>query len=736
MERAEEKNLFRAIMNTGDGRYITDADFNITFVNNVFNSIYGFSENEAHAKPFFETVFMAGDDAEQIREYLSECSEWRGRIPSVRKNGVEFPVALSIGKLFGDDGAVEAYAGKVEDISEIVKAEEEISHSKRFLKFALDSLQTQVIILDENGTILHFNEAFKKFGREFKDRARSWTGMNYLDIMDEEAAEGSESSAAAADGIREVIHANREFFNMEYFFEVADEKIWFSMTVTRFKEHIPPRFVVSFDNITERKNAGAEMVRAKLEAESANRAKSRFLASMSHEIRTPMNAVLGYAQHLLNEKSLSKKQHEYVEIISRSGNHLLDLINEILDMSKVEAGRMTLNTEDTDFYAIMNDVKNMFKDRVFEKNLYLDFSIDESVPQYLYADGKKIRQIIINIVGNALKFTNEGGVRVRAGKLSDEIHGSRSVIFVEVEDTGCGISKDEVDKVFEVFGQASFGSAAGGGTGLGMPISLGYAKLMDGGITVESEPGRGSKFTFTFRAELLSSQISKSRSPDTRRVTGIKSDRPAPKILIVDDVASNRSVLRVLLENSGFSVVEASDGQDALSAISESMPDAVFMDRYMPSLDGIEAARIIKMSDACRNLPIMMLSASSLEENRREAIEAGIDVFLRKPFVEEEIFACLKSALGIDYIYEETVTGPAVSLDEVIFAEIDSLPAQTWADIAAAADMCDVTRLREIIDGKLAESCPGLASKIDELLGRYEYSKILALIKGGGSRNE
>ena len=381
MDRAEENKLFRAVMNTGDGRYMTDAGFNFTFVNNVFNSIYGFAENEALGMPFFKTIFLTGDDAEQIREYLSECSEWRGRILSVRKNGEEFPVTLSIGKLFSSGGAVEAYAGKVEDISEIVKAEEEISHSKRFLKFALDSLQTQVIILDENGTILHFNEAFKKFGREYKDRARSWTGLNYLDIMDEEAAAGSASSAAAADGIREVINANREFFNMEYLFEAADEKIWFSMTVTRFKEHVPPRFVVSFDNITERKNAAAEMVRARLEAESANRAKSRFLASMSHEIRTPMNAVLGYAQHLLNEKSLSKKQHEYVEIISRSGNHLLELINEILDMSKVEAGRMTLNTEDTDFYAIMNDIKNMFEDRARERNLYLDFSIDESVPQ-------------------------------------------------------------------------------------------------------------------------------------------------------------------------------------------------------------------------------------------------------------------------------------------------------------------------------------------------------------------
>lgn len=723
-------------MNTGDGRYITDAEFRLTFVNNVFDSIYGFEKGEALGGSLFDVVLPSAEDAAIIREHLVECHSWKGRVMSLDKSGREFPVTLSIGKLFDEKGAVEAYAGKVEDITEIVKAEEEISHSKRFLKFALDSLQTQVVVLDETGVILHFNEAFKNFGRKYRDFTRSWAGVNYLDMLDEEAEGGSESSVRAAAGIREVMRSAREVFSMEYSFESCDENICFSMTVTRFRESDPPRFVVSCDDISEIKKAEAEMAKARLEAESANRAKSRFLASMSHEIRTPMNAILGYAQHLLREKGLTDKQREYVEIIGRSGQHLLGLINEILDMSKVEAGRMTLNLEDTDFYAIVEDVRNMFAEKVHEKGLYLELFIDEKIPQYIYADDKKLRQVIINMVGNAVKFTREGGIKVRS-YISDGLDTSRSTISVEVEDTGCGIAADEIDRVFEVFGQAGPGSSMSGGTGLGMPISLGYAKLMDGGIAVESEPGRGSKFTFTFKAELLSALIRKNRSCETRRVVGIAGGGPRPKILVVDDVPSNRSVLKTLLERTGFDVAEAGDGQEALSAISESMPDAVFMDRYMPSLDGIEAARIIKMSDACKNLPIFMLSASSLEENRREALQAGIDAFLRKPFVEEEVFECLKGALGVDYIYEDAPpVFPEVTADENVRAEAAALSSETRAAIASAAEMCDVTGLRNIIDGGLARSSPALAAVMDRLLGKYEYSKIQALIRKEGGRDE
>ncbi len=729
MEGVSQDILQKAIMNAGDGFYITDAGFMISFVNNIFSGIYGYEKNEADGKPFFETIFLDRGDAELIREHLTENHCWQGRVMSVRKNGEEFPISLSISKIFGEDGRVEAYAGKTGDISEIVKKEEEISHSKRFLKFALDSLQTQVIILDENGVIIHFNEAFKKFGKDYRDRASSWAGVNYLETVDAEAADGSSPAAKAAAGIRDVMRGNKEIFSMEYPFNTSSENIWFLMTVTRFKENIPPRFVIGFENITERKTAEDELVHAKFEAESANRAKSRFLAGMSHEIRTPMNAIMGYAQHLLREKTLSQKQREYVEIIDQSGRHLLELINEVLDMSKIEAGRMSAVPEDTDLFALMNDVKNMFEVRAEEKGIYLNFSIGEDVPQYIYADGKKIRQVVINIIGNAMKFTSEGGIAVHVSVVSEDHKSSRSVIAAEVTDTGCGISEDELDKVFKLFEQTGAGIKQGAGTGLGMPLSLSYAKLLDGDITVESAPGAGSVFRFTFKAELLSTAIQKNRPPASRRVVGIAS-AGRPRVLIVDDVASNRSVLRVLLERCGFLVSEAADGQEALTLIAGCVPDAIFMDRYMPALDGIEAAKLIKMSDGYKHIPIMMLSVSALEENRSEAVQAGIEVFLRKPFIEEEIFECLKKALGIEYIYEEVRGELQPAADEAAERESASLGADIRAQLIEAAGMCDVSGLRKIIESRL-KGCPVLCSKINEFLVKYEYPKIIALLNGG-----
>ncbi|HNY13657.1 MAG TPA: histidine kinase dimerization/phospho-acceptor domain-containing protein, partial [Candidatus Wallbacteria bacterium] len=467
MNTTIDSELRDAVIDTVIGIYTADINFNILFVNSLFNATYGYDEAEINGKPFFDIIFSNIDEAAIIREYLSENSCWKGRTMSVRKNGEEFPISFSICKIYDKRGRVEAYAGKIEDISETFKNEEEINRSKRFLKFALDSLATMVIILDETGVIIHFNEAFRKFEKEQSEKSSAWTGLNFLDLMDIRASEGASSSAHAAAGIRDVIRGNKDVFEMEYLFESEDDDIWFWITVTRFKETFPPRFVVSFERITERKKAEAELIRARLGAEAANKAKSRFLANMSHEIRTPMNAILGYAQHLLREQSLSKKQREYVEIVNRSGKHLLELINDILDMSKIEAGKMSINSEDTDFFALIDDIKNLFKGKADEHNIYLDFFTGEDVPQYIYVDGKKIRQVIINMISNAIKFTATGGIKVRVKKLADDTAHPKCHISVEVEDTGCGIAKEELDKVFETFEQTGNGIKQGGGTGLG-----------------------------------------------------------------------------------------------------------------------------------------------------------------------------------------------------------------------------------------------------------------------------
>lgn len=318
MNIIENKILYKAVMDSGEGFCIAGADFNIIFVNNAFKKMYGYQDNEAAGQSFFKVVFADEGEASLIRGCVFDESCWQGRVMSFAKNCREFPVSLCINALYDENGCAEAYSVNIKDISEIFKKEDELSQSKRFLKFALDSLQTQVIILDENGVIIHFNEAFKKFGKKYKDLSSSWVGLNYLEMVDEEAFSSSGSAAKAAAGIRDIIRGNKEIFGMEYHFENNGVDMWFIMTAVRFKEIIPPRYVISFENITERKIAETEIINARLQAESANKAKTRFLAGMSHEIRTPMNTILGYVQYLLREKTLHPDSMNTLKLSARA----------------------------------------------------------------------------------------------------------------------------------------------------------------------------------------------------------------------------------------------------------------------------------------------------------------------------------------------------------------------------------------------------------------------------------
>ena len=392
-------------------------------------------------------------------------------------------------------------------------------------------------------------------------------------------------------------------------------------------------------DITERKRVEQEIMNlnrrleaAAAEAEAANRAKSTFLSTMSHEIRTPMNAILGYAQLMLRDPSLGADAKTNLKIIGRSGEHLLALINDVLDMSKIEAGRIELNPTTFNLSRLLDDLAAMFRLRAEAKALRFEMLVDgESVP-YVLADEGKIRQVLINLLGNAIKFTERGQIKLH---VTLEQRTGRSVMAVSrVEDTGPGIAEEEQAKLFEPFSQATGGLNTQEGTGLGLAISRKYARLMGGDITVTRAPGKGSIFRFEIPIERGDAGRCREAQCAAPRHCAYGRGRRAPRILVVDDQLENRDWLMKLLTSIGFSVRGADNGEAAIRVWEEWNPQLILMDVHMPVMDGLEATRRIKADPRGKETVIVALTASAMDEDRRSRrSKAGPTISCRSPAV-------------------------------------------------------------------------------------------------------
>lgn len=465
----------------------------------------------------------------------------------------------------------------------------------------------------------------------------------------------------------------------------------------------------------------AELAAATEEAQSANKAKSTFIANMSHELRSPLNAILGFSQLMLRSRGLSKEYAENLGIITRSGEHLLTLINNVLDLSKIESGKTTLNEKNFDLYRLLDDMEDMFGLKAKEKGLQLTCDRSPEVPRYIRTDQVKLRQVIINLLNNALKFTPEGGVSVGA-TVGEDRGNERVAIHFEIADTGAGIAPEEIDSLFEAFVQTSTGKQAQEGTGLGLPISRQFVQLMGGDMGVRSQVGKGTAFYFEIVVPRVEGADVESNKP-TRQIIALEPNQPRYRILIVDDKPINRKLLIELLNPLGFELKEANNGQEAVDIFSEWEPHLIWMDMRMPVMDGYEATRAIKGTPKGETTKIIALTANVLEEEKAVVIEAGCDDFLRKPFRETEIFEMMSTHIGVSYVYEEerkTDEAEGIPSGEVLTAEaIKALPGELIASLEEAlleGDLDSMTTITEEISTQNAPLAAALKTCLDKVL--------------------
>lgn len=525
-------------------------------------------------------------------------------------------------------------------------------------------------------------------------------------------------------------------------FHVAEvlARIENQLTIQRLKKQLIDRNTELQQEIIERKKAEEA-------AAAASLAKSQFVANMSHELRTPLNAILGFTQVMSRDSSLSHENLENLRIINRSGQHLLELINDVLDLSKIEAGIIGLDERSFDLYQLLETLEEMFQIKAETKNLELRFFVQANVPQYIKTDEKKLRVCLINLLGNAIKFTLDGGriwLRVsveskqqltEAENYSNSSSGEEVLVLFEVEDTGVGIPAAEIDTLFDAFVQTEAGKNTADGTGLGLTITKKYVQIMGGDIGFKSVLGKGTSFKFNIR--VLPTTSSEITVVTLQRAIGLEADQPIYRILAIDDNQENRLLLIKMLQPIGFEVREAENGRQAVEIWESWQPHLIWLDTRMPVMDGFEAVRQIRAKEKQTQwrTVIIALTASTFEEKKGEIIAAGCDDFVRKPFQEQILFDKMACYLGVRYIYQDLPGLPVGALGRYFVSDkpdsffgglLAQMP-QSWVqELYDAANDVNEELAIQIVD-RIWESHPTLAHALKDLLTDYRLDKIIDL---------
>jgi PAS domain S-box-containing protein len=473
----------------------------------------------------------------------------------------------------------------------------------------------------------------------------------------------------------------------------------------------------------------ADLVLARTAAETANQAKSTFLTSMSHELRTPLNAILGFSSLLRRDEQLRPEQRTNLDIINRSGEHLLTLINDILELAKIEAGKTQLNISSFDLGTLVRDVTDMMELRARAKGLQLLIDQSSQFPRYINGDEARLRQILINLLGNAVKFTQQGGVTLRLGTKQN----AHAHLIIEVEDSGPGLSAEDQQRLFQPFVQ--FGKQAGDnkGTGLGLSITRQFVELMGGTISVESTLGKGSLFRVELHLnEVKEADLLPQHETDKGEVIGLASGQPVYRILIVEDQLENQLLLSQLMQRIGFEIQVAENGAQGVEQFQSWQPHLIFMDRRMPDMDGIEATKAIRQLPSGQEVKIVAVTASAFMEQRNEMMAAGMNDFVRKPYRFNEIYDSLSRQLGVQYRYAETRPAKETAVVALTADMLAVLPQALRDELKAALESLMGDRIEAALE-QIKPYDEVLHKTLSRLVENYDYPSILKELQAKGS---
>lgn len=698
-------------------------EYATTFISQNITAILGYEPREFLADTQFWSSLVHPDDAPHVFADLAQIPERRELSQEYRvlhREGTYRWVHTQLRLICDPDDHPIEIVGSLHDISQKKQAEEALRESEARFRTIFESADIGITLLNPEGYVIAANPKFQQMLGYSAEELRHMTFADYIHPDD---------LAQDAGFYRELQSGQRVSYKLEKRYIRKDGTIvWGWVTVSLMDVPANPAGIAVriVEDVTQRKQVEIDLQQAKEAAEAANHAKSAFLATMSHELRTPLNAILGFAQLMARDRSLSLEHQEFLRMIERSGEHLLALINDVLEVSKIEAGHTKLIEEHFDLQRLIADIGEMFRPRAEGKHLELLVEQVPGLPQYICADEGKLRQILINLLSNAIKFTAAGGVTLRLRFRDGQLD-------IEVEDTGVGIPIEEQSIIFDAFTQSSNSRNMGEGTGLGLTISRQFVRLMGGEISVRSQVQRGTVFSFSIPVTIVDGAGVPAPTYG-RQVVRLAPEQPVYRILVVENRVESRTLLTRLLQPLGFEVREATNGLEGMTLWEEWEPHLIFMDMRMPVMDGYEATRQIKRTLKGQATAIIALTASAFEEDRAVILATGCDDFIRKPFRTSEIFDVLTKHLGVRFIYADeedhaTSAGgePYSAGARVTPAALGLLPPDLVANLRTTLGLGKVRLIRQVID-QIREYDAPLADALSHLVTTFRFDELITLI--------
>jgi len=743
--RENEKTLSAIVNGCVDTIGLVDENGTCITINSAGAQKLGFSVEELVGQCVYD--FMPYEVAEKRRTVINKVIETGKAILIDEDKRGEFWFETNYCPVFDEKGVVTRVAAIARDVTERKQAEQalqrsqvalEQAHAKlTWFKTSLD-MTLDCLFMIESQTLKFFyaNQGATKLLGYTQEELLQMTiaDIGYLSMAPDchKPLEKLMDSQPGLTFESVFVHKNTTLIQVEIFAQCIQ------------LPEITKSFLIIARDISLRKKVEEQLQQAKETAEVANRAKSTFLANMSHEIRTPLNGVLGYTQLLQRDKTLTAAQQKAIDVIHRSGEYLLTLINDILEIAKIEADRIELYSSDFDLNAFIKDIVDLFKIRTQEKGIFFHYQALSKLPQSIHADEKRLRQILINLLGNSVKFTKQGGITLKISVIeqleneetkqewevdeADQMPNSQIPIPIcfEVEDTGVGIAIEDINKIFLPFQQVGDHHDKAQGTGLGLTLTKKLIQLMGGELQVESTLGQGSRFWMVL--EVSEGKINLNQPSKGPSVIGFEG--PARKILIVDDSLENCLLLSSLLMPLGFEIKEAHNGQQCLEKVCEWQPDLILMDLLMPVMDGYEATRKIKQIPLLKKTIIVAISASAFDYHKRQSQEAGCDDFIAKPIYAEKLLNCLRKHLNLTYVYEPHTdqanrAGPQTDVS-LIGPNVEQ--ATALFNLTLQGDLDGIVEYVEQLQQQDKQLAP-FAHKIQQLAQQFKIQQIRDIVK-------